>query len=162
MSSLSASRSASLVGVLVTALFVWSPMWQRGSEAADAGPDRELCRHLWEGHLEAVKAGQLDKLAFTADAVLIYPDMLELRGRDAIRAHLVKALAGLKILEAGFKVDRCEVVGGRAYTFVTVDERTQEGAAPPARRHARYAAAWEQQPDKSWQMAHVLVNYRKH
>jgi ketosteroid isomerase-like protein len=134
---------------------------QQSSEAADVGSDRELCRRLWEGHLEAVKAGQLDKLAFTADAVLIYPDTLELRGRDAIQAHLGKSFAGLKSLEAGFKIDRCEVVGGRAYTFVTVDERTQDGAAPPARHHARYAAVWEQQPDKSWQIAHLLVNYRK-
>lgn len=149
------------LGVLVAMLFVGPFVCQQSSEAADVGSDRDLCRRLWEGHLEAVKSLQPEKVAFAKDAVLIYPDMPELRGRDAIQAHLAKALAGLKILEVGFKIERCEVVGGRAYTFVTVDEVVQEGAAPPARRHARCATVWEEQPDKSWQIAHFLVNYRK-
>ena len=108
-----------------------------------------------------LQALQPEKIAFAKDAVLIYPNMLELRGRDAIQAHLAKAFAGLKILDVGFKIERVEVVGARAYTFVTVDEQIQEGAAPPARRHARCAIVWEQQPDKSWQIAYSLVNYRK-
>jgi uncharacterized protein (TIGR02246 family) len=142
-------------------LFVWSPVCLQSSEAADVGSGRELCRRLWESHLEAVKALQPEKVAFAKDAVLIYPDTIELRGRDAIQAHLVEAFAGLRILEVGFKIERCEVVGERAYTFVTVDELIQEGAATPARRHARCATVWEQQPDKSWQIVHFLVNYRK-
>jgi uncharacterized protein (TIGR02246 family) len=121
----------------------------------------ELCRRLWEDYLEAVRALQPEKIAFAKDAVLIYPDMLELRGRDAIRAHLVKVFAGLKILEVGFKIERFEVVGARAYTFVTVDQLVQEGGAPPTRLRARCATVWEQQPDKSWQIAHFLVNYLK-
>lgn len=161
MSRISPSRSASLPGVLMAMLLTWSPLCQQSSEAADAGPDKDLCRRLWEGHLEAVKALQPEKIAFAKDAVLIYPDMPVLRGRDAIQAHLVKAFAGSKVLEVGFKIERCDVVGARAYTFVTVDELIQEGAAPPARRHERCAAAWEEQPDKSWQIAHFLVNYLK-
>jgi uncharacterized protein (TIGR02246 family) len=131
------------------------------SEAADAASDMALCRRLWEDHLEAVTASQPQMMAFATDAVLTYPDMPPLRGREAIQAHLVKMFAGLKVAKAGFKIERCEVVGARAYTFVTVDETVQEGAAPPLRRHARYAAAWEQQPDKNWQIAHLLVNYLK-
>ena len=161
MPSISPSRSASLAGISVAMLLVWSPVGQQSSEAADVGSDTKLCRRLWEGHLEAVKALQPEKMAFAKDAVLIHPDMPEIRGRDAIQAHLVKAFAGLKVLETGFKIDRCEVVGGRTYTFVVVDELMQEGAAPPARRHARYATVWEQQPDQTWQIAHFLVNYRK-
>ncbi len=160
MSSISPSRLASLLGVLVATLF-GSLMCQQRSDAADVASDRDLCRRLWEGHLEAVKALQPEKIAFTKDAVLVYPDRLELRGREAIQAHLVKAFSSLKVLEAGFKIERCEVVGGRAYMFVVVDESTQEGEAAPARRHARSATVWEEQPDKSWQIAHFLVNYRK-
>jgi ketosteroid isomerase-like protein len=141
-------------------LFAWSPVGQ-SSEAADAGSDRELCRRLWEGHLEAVKAQQPEKLAFAKDAVLFYPDLIALRGREAIQAHFVKTFAGQKVLEVGFKMERFEVVGGRAYTFVTADELIQEAGAPPVRRHARYATVWEQQPDQSWQIAHLLVNYLK-
>jgi uncharacterized protein (TIGR02246 family) len=161
MSRFSPVRSASFLGVVVAMLLVWSPVCQQSSEAADPGSDKELCRRLWEDHLGAVRARQPERIAFAKDAVLIYPDMLELRGRDAIQAHLVKAFAGLKILEVGFKIERCEVVGARAYTFVTVDELVQEGAAAPARLHARCATVWEQQPDKSWQIAHFLVNYLK-
>ena len=160
MSRISPSRSASLAGVLVGMLLIGSPVGQQ-SEAADAASDRALCTRLWQDLLEALKNLQPEKMAFAKDAVLIYPDMRELRGRDAIQAHLVKAFVGLKILEVGFKIERVEVVGTRAYTFVTVDERVQEGAAPPASRHARCATVWEQQPDKSWQISYFLVNYLK-
>jgi ketosteroid isomerase-like protein len=160
MSRIAPSRSAFLVGVVVAMLLVCAPVG-RQSEAADTASDRALCTRLWQDHLEAVKNLQPEKIAFTKDAVLINPDMRELRGRDAIQAHLVKAFVGLKILEVGFKMERFEVIGTRAYTFVTVDERVQEGAAPPANRHARCATVWEQQPDKSWQISYLLVNYLK-
>jgi uncharacterized protein (TIGR02246 family) len=160
MPRISPSRSASLAGVLVAMLLTLSPVGQQ-SEAADTASDRALCTRLWQDLLEALKNLQPEKMAFAKDAVLIYPDMRELRGRDAIQAHLVKAFVGLKILEVGFKIERVEVVGTRAYTFVTVDERVQEGAAAPASRHARCATVWEQQPDKSWQISYFLVNYLK-
>jgi uncharacterized protein (TIGR02246 family) len=160
MSRISPSRSASLTAVLVAMLLTLSPVGPQ-SEAADIAADRALCTRLWQDLLEALKNLQPEKMAFAKDAVLIYPDMRELRGRDAIQAHLVKAFVGLKILEVGFKIERVEVVGARAYTFVTVDERVQEGAAAPASRHARCATVWEQQPDKSWQISYFLVNYLK-
>lgn len=160
MSRTAPSRSALRRGVLIAVILVCSPAWLR-SEEADAGPGKELCRSLWEGYLEAIKAQQPERIPFAKDAVVIYPDMLALSGRDAIEAHLGKLLSGLKTIEVGFKIDRCEVVGPRAYAFVTVDELIQEGATAPARRHARCAAVWEQQPDKSWRIAHFLVNYRK-
>jgi hypothetical protein len=46
----------------------------------------------------------------------------------------VKAFAGLKILEVGFR-STVAIVGGRAYTFVTVDELVQKAQAS-ARHHA--------------------------
>jgi uncharacterized protein (TIGR02246 family) len=146
--------------VAVALLFALSPVLQRRTAAADVASEQGLCRRLWEGHLEAVRSLQPEKVAFTKDAVLVYPDRPELRGREAIQSHLVKVFAELKVLEQGFKIDRCEVVGEHAYTFATVEQLAQEGTAPPARRHARCAVLWEQQPDKSWQIAHFLVNYR--
>jgi ketosteroid isomerase-like protein len=160
MPRISPSRSAVLPGVLLT-LSVLSPVCLRSGEAADAGSDNGLCRRLWEDHLEAVKDSRPELVAFTKDAVLVYPDLAELRGREAIQAHLVKALAGQKVLDVGFKLERCEVVAGRAYTFGIVADQVQEGAAPPVKRHTRFATVWEQQPDRNWQIAHMLVNYRK-
>ena len=160
MSSILPCRPAFLRGVLVI-LLISSPVCHESIEAAQVGSGKELSRRLWEGYLEAVMALQPEKIAFAKDAVLVYPDTLELRGRDAIQAHLVKVFKHLKILEVSFKIERAEEVGARAYTFVTVDELIQEGAAPPTRRHARCAAVWEQQPDKSWQLAYFLVNYLK-
>jgi ketosteroid isomerase-like protein len=153
--------SAPLPSVLVVALLVVAPDQQSSEGADDAVSDQTLCNRLWEDPLEAVKAGQPARIAFTRDAVLVYPNLAEIRGRDAIHAHLAKVIAGQRILDVGYKMERCEVVGTRAYTFVIVDEQIQEGAAPPARRHARSATVWEQQPDKSWQIAYSLVNYLK-
>src|SRR5687767_9152515 len=150
MSRIWRCRATSLLGVLLAMLLAWSPA-QRSGEAADTAADRELCKRLWEDHLEAVMAHQPTRIAFTQDALVIYPDMLELRGRAETQAHLAKVFAARKVLKAGFKIERVEVVGARAYTFVLVDELVQEGAAAPARVLARHATVWEQQPDKSWQ-----------
>jgi len=158
MSKVSPGRSASLA-VLVATLLIGAPVCQ---SVEAAGPETDkLGRRLWEDYLEAVMAGQPERIAFAKEAVLIYPELDPLRGRDAIQAHLAKALASQKIVKAGFKVDRFEVVGTRAYSFVVMDELIQEGAGPQARRLARCATVWEQQPDQSWQIVHFLVNYRK-
>jgi ketosteroid isomerase-like protein len=161
MSRISTSLSVSRLGVLVTLSLVWSSVFPRVSEAADPTSDNALCKRLWEDHLEAAMALQPERLVFAKEAVLIYPDQVPLRGRDAIQSHLKQAFAGLKSLKVGFKIDRCEVVGARAYAFATLDEEIQEGAAPPASRLARSATVWEQQPDKTWQVAYSLVNYLK-
>ena len=70
-------------------------MCPQSSEAADTGSDQALCQRLWEDHLEAVMASQPRLIAFAKDAVLTYPDMPPLRGREPIQAHLVKMFAGL-------------------------------------------------------------------
>ena len=124
---------------------------------------KELCTRLWTNYVETVKPLQPDKCAscFTKDAVLIYPDMPELRSRDSIQAFFVKAFPGTKVLDLTFTLTHCDVVGSKAYTFVTMNEVEQEGTQPPVHALARCGVVWERQPDNSWQVSHFLVSYVK-
>ena len=131
------------------------------SYAADPVAARELCTRLWRDYLETVKGSQPVKIAswFTKDAVLIFPDMPALSGRDAIQAHLLKALEGTKISELAFTLDRFEVVGRRAFTFVSLDQLVQQGSGPPTRSQARCGVVWQRQADNTWQISYFLANH---
>lgn len=128
----------------------------------DQAKAQELCTRLWTDYMETVKTLEPDKCAawFTKDAVLIYPDMPELKGRDNIRAFFVKAFPGVKVLEMTFTLIHFDVVGSKTYTFVTINELEQEGAKPPVRALARCGVVWERQADNGWQISYFLVNYR--
>ena len=131
------------------------------SYAADPVAARELCARLWRDYLETVKGSEPVKIAswFTKDAVLILPDMPVLSGRDAIQAHLLKALEGTKVSELAFTLDRFEVVGRRAFTFVSLDQLVQQGSGPPTRSQARCGVVWQRQADNTWQISYFLANY---
>jgi len=85
--------------------------------------------------------------------------MLELRSRDSIQAVFVKGFPGTKVLEMTFTLIHFDVVGSKAYTFVTINELEQEGGQPPVRALARCGVVWQRQADNSWQISHFLLNY---
>lgn len=122
---------------------------------------KELCTRLWSDYIETAKTLDPRRVAawFTKDAVLIYPDMQELRSRDSLQAFFIKAFPGTKVLEMTFALVHFDVIGPRAYTFVTINELEQEGTNPPVHALARCGVIWERQADNSWQISHFLVNY---
>lgn len=122
---------------------------------------RELCTRLWTDYVETVKTLDPNEVAawFTKDAVLIYPDTQELKGRDSLQAVFIKAFPGMKVLEMTFTLIHFDVVGSKAYTFVTIDELEQEGDKPAVHALARCGVVWERQADNSWKISHFLVNY---
>jgi ketosteroid isomerase-like protein len=134
---------------------------QKGEAPMDQAAAKELCTRLLTEYVESIKTLDPNKcdVWFTKDAVLIYPDMPELKGRDIIRAFFVKGFPGMKVLEMTFTLIHFDVVGSKAYTFVTIDELEQEGAKPPVHALARCGVVWERQTDNSWQISHFLVNY---
>lgn len=148
--------------VFVASLLIPCLACQRTSEGRmTPAAAKELCTRLWTDYIENVKTLAPDKVAawFTKDAVLIYPDMQELRGRDNLQAFFSKGFPGTKVLEMTFKLVHFDVIGPKAYTFVTIDELEQAGAKPPVHALARCGVIWERQADNSWQISHFLVNY---
>jgi uncharacterized protein (TIGR02246 family) len=122
---------------------------------------KELCTRLWTDYIETVKTMDPNRIAawFAKDAVLIYPEMAELRGHETIQAFFRKALPGVKVLEMTFILIHFDVVGPRVYTFATVDELEQASANPPAHALTRCGVVWERQTDGSWKISHFLLNY---
>ena len=164
MATTSPSRSAPGFALLMPILLMGSVVGPQRSEAADTASDQALCRRLWEDHLEAVTASQPQLIAFAKDAVVTYPDMPPLRGREAIQAHLVKMFAALKVVKTGFKMERsrssatCLYVRHRR-TRRLKKARLASDAASDARRRA---TVWEQATgQRTRQIAHLLVNYLK-
>jgi ketosteroid isomerase-like protein len=134
---------------------------QKGTAPIDPVAARELCTRLLTDYIETVKTLEPNKVAawFAKDAVLIYPDMAELKSRDNIQAFFIKAFPGVKVLEMTFTLIHCDVVGSKAYTFFTINELEQAGGQPPVRALARCGIVWQRQADNSWQILHFLVNY---
>ena len=148
--------------VFIASLLILCMACQQTSEGRMAPvAAKELCTRLWTEYVETVKTLDPNKVAawFTKDAVLIYPDTQELKGRDSLQAFFIKAFPGLKVLEMTFTLTHFDVVGSKAYTFVTIDELEQEGNKPAVHAHARCGVVWERQADNSWQISHFLVNY---
>jgi uncharacterized protein (TIGR02246 family) len=162
MRTMLAGRSAALFVAAVAVALVWSPAWQRRSAAAEPAVAKELCNRLWTEYSETARSGDWEKVAgwFTKDAVLIYPDMAELRGRDAIRAHF-QAFQGVKFLSMTFSLTHFGVVGDEAFTFASLSEAYQQGTGPEVKEDARCGVVWQRQPDGTWQISHFLVNHVK-
>jgi len=164
MNGTSLSRPIVLLTVVTIALLVCCIGCQQKSQAPlDSAAAKELCTRLWTNYVDAVKPLQPDKCAswFTKDAVLIYPDMPALKTRDSIQAFFTKAFPGTKVLDMKFNLIHYDVVGSKAYTFLSIDELEQEGSQPPVHALARCGVVWEQQADNSWQISHFLVSYVK-
>ncbi len=164
MNSSSKCRPVFLCVSFIASLLIFSiGCQQKGEAPMDPIAAKELCTRLLTDYIETVKTLQPDKCAgwFTKDAVLIYPDMLELRGRDSLQELFAKGMPSMKVLEMTFTLIHCDVVGSKAYTFVTINELEQEGDQPPVHALARCGIVWQRQPDQSWQILHFLVNYLK-
>jgi ketosteroid isomerase-like protein len=162
MNSSARCRPFYLAAIFMASLLVLSISCRQNGEAAmNAVAAKELCTRLLTDYIETVKTLQPDKCAgwFTKDAVLIYPDMPELRGRDSLQELFAKGMPAMKVLEMTFTLIHWDVVGSKAYTFVTINELEQEGSQPPVRALARCGIVWQRQPDRSWQISHFLVNY---
>ncbi len=160
MSGFSTYRAV-VVGVAVTVGLFALALPQARSEAADPAADRDLCTRLWTDYIGALKGADLVSIAgfFANDSVLIYPDMPELRGHDAIQAHFVEAFKGVKILDATFTLNQFGVAGDQAFTFVTIDETYQLPPSPQVKTRARVGVVWRRQRDNRWQIQHFLLNH---
>jgi len=147
--------------MLITSLIICCISCQQKTETfMDQSTAKKLCTRLWTDYIETVKTVDLDKVAawFAEDAVLIYPEMAELRGHDSIQAFFAKVFPGLKVLEMTFTLIHFDVIGSKAYTFVTINELEQEGDKPPVHALSRCGVVWERQADNSWQISYFLVN----
>ena len=162
MNSSSRCRPVLILAIFIASLIVFSiGCQQKGEAPMDPVAAKELCTRLLTDYIETAKILEPNKVAawFTKDAVLIYPDMAELRSRDSIQAFFLKAIPGVKVLEMTFTLIHCDVVGSKAYTFVTINELEQESGQAPVRALARCGIVWQRQPDQSWQILHFLLNY---
>jgi ketosteroid isomerase-like protein len=164
MRSVRMCRPVILFTIFLISLLIFGIGCQQRSDAImDPAAAKELCTRLWTDYLESLKSVQPDKVAgcFTKDAVLIYPDMAELKTRDSIQAFVAKVISGVKYLELTFTLNHFDVVGSKAYTFVTLTERVEEGGQAQPTYQSRCGAIWQRQADSTWQISHYLINYAK-
>jgi uncharacterized protein (TIGR02246 family) len=154
------SRYAKLLGIGATVLLLTCPFVQAESGAADPKTARDLSNRLWTEYVATLKKADAIKIAawFTKDAVLLYPNEPELRGREAIEAHVVQAFQGVTFVGLTYGLDHVALVGDEAFTFVTFEETYQQGTGPQVRQQARCGVVWRRQPDNTWQIPYFLVN----
>jgi uncharacterized protein (TIGR02246 family) len=164
MNITSVRRPVFLVNIVVVLLLICVGGCQQKLETpTDPTVAKEICLRLWTDYLETLKTVQPNKIAgwFTKEAVLVYHGMAEFRSRDSIEAFLVNVLPGRKYLELTFTLHHFDVVGSKAYTFVTLDELVEESGQSQARYQTRCGVVWQRQADNTWQISYDLINYLK-
>lgn len=133
-----------------------------GSSAGDASAAQEITRQ-GERHNAAWRLSNADSVAavFAPDAVLMFPDAPDVRGRDAIRQTLAGMFDSTKVESLDVHPDTIEVYGASAMEWGTYEEVVQPRGQPKVRFEGRYVLHWQRQPDGQWAIRRFTGNTTK-
>jgi uncharacterized protein (TIGR02246 family) len=112
-----------------------------------------------ERYMELLRLGPVDALVayYTADAELLEPGMISLRGREAIRAFLEPIFAQAVVESASTETETIDVHGNSACQWGTYHQRVAAKDKPAVDYAGRYVAAWRREADKKWRLTRLLV-----
>jgi uncharacterized protein (TIGR02246 family) len=162
-------NSLPLVGLSALALIAWGckkvpdrSTTETGS-VTSASEARDAVRRQSERMVAMWPSENVDSLIsmFSDDAILLFPDTPEKRGKDAIREHLANAFGALTIQSLETQIDTIETFGDVAYEWGTYRERYTETGKPQTQEEGRYMLRWARQPDGAWRVTRFTGNTAK-
>ncbi len=133
-----------------------------GSVSSDAEA-REAIRRQAEQLVAIWPSENLDSIMprFADDAVLLFPDMPDARGRDAVREALKQGFDAVEIESLETEIDTMEVFDDVAYEWGRYTERMAERGKPMITIQGRYLMRWQRQGDGSWKVTRFTGNHIK-
>ena len=112
------------------------------------------------GLVAAATSGDPSALAlvYTSDAVLMNPNVPDVRGRAEIEAHFHGAFAIIAIRQ--MTITPIEVVGNDqdAWELSTFTQVVARPNLPPAEDRGRVLLIWRRERDGNWRIRYALVN----
>ena len=127
------------------------------------GPSPEEARGLAEARAALIAAAASSDAAgmaaiYTLDAVLMNPNLPDVRGRQAIEANFRRAFSAVAIREMTLTPVEVRVCGSRAYELRTFTQVIERAGQTPAEDRGRAMLVWAREPDGRWRIRHALVN----
>ena len=127
--------------------------------AAAASAAQEIARQ-GERHNAAWRLSNADSVAavFAPDAVIMFPDAPDARGREAIRAMLAGMFDSTTVESLDVRPDTIEVYGSSAMEWGTYTESVKPRSSPAVSFEGRYVLHWQRQPDGRWAIRRFIGN----
>lgn len=109
----------------------------------------------------AVLRGDAQTVAayFAADAVVLPPDALEIRGREAIRTLFFTVFQQARVSHYVLTPDTVIVAGTSAVDMGTYVETFAPFQGPPAHLKGRYVFLWQKGADGTWRAKRLIYNH---
>jgi ketosteroid isomerase-like protein len=129
------------------------------SQAQSSGEAEHAVRSSWDHYIAMIRLVNSDSVAaaYTADAILLEPDMAPLSGREAIRAFLAPfdGTAAVDSIESAVEV--AEVYGETAYLWGSYFQRARLQGHPPSDFSGRLVAQMHLEQDGHWRIRRLLM-----
>ena len=130
------------------------------SVSTDAATVRQVTQAALDDHAAAAVQKDVPRAAalFTADAVVMFPGMPDVRGRDSIAGLMRRAWPAMNPTVVRYQTDDVEVSGALAVTVA----RYWVTLAPPGQSavqdSGRYMFLWMHSDSAGWRVARALPN----
>ena len=129
----------------------------------DTSGDLKAISQLRDAYAAAFTAEDAAKVAslYVADGLLMDDNAQVITGRDAIRAHLEKLMAGMET-DIQLKSEETVVNGDWAFdrgqTWVHIMSKDPTSKLPMIMDQGKYLVILKKQPDGAWQVARAMTN----
>ncbi len=131
-----------------------------GTPASGSEEARQEIARAWAEYREVLTRGDAEAFAraYTADAVLMEPNLEDIRGREALAAFAARGFAGMKIVEVENTTWELDLEGDTAHELGTFAETVATPDGTTTRHRGRYAAVWKKEADGRWRIHRLMVH----
>lgn len=151
--------------LLLALVIVFGSLTAAGCSAAqtDTAADVKAIDAIRAAYTAAFTAEDAAKTAglFATDGILMNDQQPQIIGRDAIRGHLEKLMAGMET-DIQLKAEETVVNGDWAFergqTWVHIMSKDPKSTLPMIIDQGKYLVILKKQTDGSWQIARVMTN----
>ncbi|MFN8254046.1 MAG: hypothetical protein U0W24_00035 [Bacteroidales bacterium] len=122
--------------------------------------EMELCQKLWQSYRADLFLGNPFEIGknFEDDAIVVYPDMPEIIGKENILKALNDMFPKTKILKFDFKIQECLISDSSLFIYISADEKSMRYSIEYS-SHVRISSFWKLNSEKVWKISLVHLNY---
>jgi len=124
--------------------------------------DLQLCTNLWQSYADCLKNGNMDSISekFTKDAIIIYPDIPDVNGKENIQNLIKQTFPNIKMQGFDFSVERFSVADSSVFSFIKVKEKYLNAENIEMNSNARISTLWKLGDDNEWRISLFQVCYK--
>lgn len=128
----------------------------------DNNSDFQLCTDLWQSYADLLKIGNPDSIGkkFTNDAIIIYPDIPDIIGKENVQKLINGTFPNIKLQEFDFNIKQFCVTDSTVFSFINVKEKYLNSENIEYNSDARISTLWKLEADNNWRISLFQVSYK--